>query len=44
MTNPRRSFGTGGDLPSVTEAWLVYGGWAAAAAVVAVLVVRRRDV
>jgi ABC-2 type transport system permease protein len=44
VTNPQGAHDLGRHPPTVTEAWIVYGAWAAAAVAVAVLVVRHRDV
>lgn len=44
VTNPERAHDLGAYPLTVTEAWIVYGAWAVAAAAVAVLVVRHRDV
>ncbi len=44
VTNPERAHDLGRYPLTVTEAWIVYGAWTAAAVAVAVLVVRRRDV
>ncbi|NUK05374.1 ABC transporter permease [Streptomyces lunaelactis] len=44
VTNPERAHDLGKYPLTVTEAWIVYGAWATAAAAIAVLVVRRRDV
>ncbi|HET6857876.1 MAG TPA: ABC transporter permease [Streptomyces sp.] len=44
VANPQRVQNPGKYPLTVTEGWIVYGAWAAAAAAVAVLVVRRRDV
>ncbi|MFE6487861.1 ABC transporter permease [Streptomyces sp. NPDC057757] len=44
VTNPERVQDLGKCPLTLTEAWIVYGSWAAAAVAIAVLVVRRRDV
>ncbi|MEV6249215.1 ABC transporter permease [Streptomyces sp. NPDC051742] len=44
VTNPERAHDLGRYPLTVTEAWIVYGAWTAAAVAAAVLVVRRRDV
>ncbi|MFD3533826.1 ABC transporter permease [Streptomyces sp. NPDC058664] len=44
VTNPERAHDPGKYPLTVTEAWIVYGAWAAAAVAITVLVVRRRDV
>jgi len=44
VLNPGRDYDLGKYPLTVTEAWCVYGAWAAAAVAVAVLVVGRRDV
>ncbi|MFH8469149.1 ABC transporter permease [Streptomyces sp. NPDC017991] len=44
VTNPEKAYDLGKYPLTVGEAWTVYGAWATAAVVIAVLVVRRRDV